>query len=116
MNCMKCGVEVPEKQVFCDHCLELMQQYPVKPDAHIHLPKRASAVEPPKKPGKKKRTLTPEEIISSLKLRILRLRFVVVILVFLVILVSGFLALNLYQQYHEPITGKNYTIDTTMND
>ena len=116
MNCMKCGVEIPDKQVFCDHCLELMQQYPVKPDAHVHLPKRASDVELPKKSGKKKRVLTPEELISSLKLRILRLRLVVVILIFLVCLISGFLALNLYQQYHEPITGKNYTIDTTMND
>ena len=41
MNCMKCGVEIPEQQVFCDHCLQIMEQYPVKPDAHIHLPKRA---------------------------------------------------------------------------
>ena len=22
MNCMKCGVEIPEQQVFCDHCLQ----------------------------------------------------------------------------------------------
>ena len=116
MNCMKCGAEMPEGQVFCDHCLAVMEQYPVKPTAHIHLPKRAADPEPAKKPGKKKRALTPEEVISSLKLRILRLRLIVVILIFLVCLISGFLALNLYQQYHEPITGKNYTIDTTMND
>ena len=116
MNCMKCGVEISEKQVFCDHCLEVMQQYPVKPDAHVHLPKHTSAAELPKKPTKKKRTLTSEEIISALKLRVLRLRLAVVILIFLVILISGFLALNLYQQHTEPVTGKNYTIDITMND
>ena len=116
MNCMKCGVEIREQQVFCDHCLEVMQQYPVKPDVHIHLPKRASAAELPKKPGRKKRTLTPEEVISSLKLRVLRLRLVVVILIFVVCLLSGFLALNLYQQYTEPVAGKNYTIDITMNN
>ena len=45
MTCMKCGVEIPENQVFCDSCLSVMNRYPVKPDAHIHLPKRALNVE-----------------------------------------------------------------------
>lgn len=116
MNCMKCGVEIPEQQVFCEHCLEVMAQYPVKPDAHIHLPKRALNVEPAKKPAKKKRALTQEELISSLKLRVLRMRLMVVVLIFLLCVVSGLFAINLYQQYSEPIAGKNYTIDTSMND
>lgn len=115
MNCIKCGVEIPEHQVFCDHCQAVMAQYPVKPDAHIHLPKRAASVEPAKKPGKKKRTLTQEELVSSLKLRVLRLRLAVVVLVFVLCVLGGLFAMNLYQQYHEPVTGKNYTIDTTMN-
>lgn len=116
MYCMKCGVEIPENQVFCDHCLEVMQQYPVKPDAHIHLPKRSPSLEPVKKSGKKKRALTQEELISALKMRVLRLRLAVVVLIFVLCVLSGFLAMNLYQQYNEPITGKNYTIDITMND
>ena len=114
MNCMKCGVEIPEQQVFCDHCLQIMEQYPVKADAHIHLPKRISAVEPVKKPGKKKRSLSQEELITSLKLRVLRLRLVAVVLLFLLLVVSGLFAMNLYQQYTEPVIGKNYTIDTTI--
>ena len=61
MNCMKCGVEIPENQVFCDHCLAVMDDYPIKPDAHIHLPKRETPVEAPKRSNKKKRTLSPEE-------------------------------------------------------
>ena len=116
MNCLKCGVEVPEPQVFCDHCLEVMSAYPVKPDAHVHLPKRSLAPEAPKKSGKKKRAQTPEEIISGLKLRILRMRLVIVVLVFLLCVVSGLFAMNLYQQYTSPNTGRNYTIDTTMDD
>ena len=114
MNCMKCGVEIPEGQVFCDHCLEIMNQHPIKPDAHVHLPKRSLAPEPPKKVQKKKRNLSPEEIISALKLRILRLRLVVVILIFLLCVIGGLFAMNLYQQYTEPTTGRNYTIDVTM--
>lgn len=116
MYCMKCGVEIPEHQVFCDHCLEVMEQYPVKPDTHIHLPKRASSLEPTKKTGKKKRALTQEELLSALKMRILRLRLAVVVLIFLACVLGGFLAMNLYQQYSQPATGKNYTIDVTMND
>lgn len=116
MNCMRCGVEIPEAQVFCDHCLEVMEQYPVRSGIHIHLPKRDRVEEAPKKPVKKKRALSPEEQISALKLKVLRLRLVAVILVFLVCVVSGFLAMKLYQDYATPQTGRNYTIDTSMND
>ena len=116
MHCMKCGVEIPEQQVFCDHCLQIMEQHPIKADAHIHLPKRYSEMEPVKKPSKKKRALAPDEMISALRMRVLRLRMTVVVLVFLLLVVSGLFAMNLYQQYHEPILGKNYTINTTLKD
>ena len=116
MNCMKCGADTPEGQVFCDHCLSVMEQYPVKPGAHIHLPKQAEASEPAKKPTKKKRTPSPEEQIAALKLKVRRLRRRVVILVFVLCVVASFLALSLYQQRTSPTTGKNYTIDVTMGD
>lgn len=116
MNCMKCGVEIPEYQVFCDHCLALMQKYPIKPGAHIHLPKRALAVSDIKRPAKKKRALSPEEQISALKLKILRMRLAIVILSFVVCVVSGFLVLKIYNtQNTTPTTGRNYTIDTSMD-
>lgn len=116
LNCMKCGVEVPEPQVFCDHCLQVMEKYPVKPDAHVHLPKRTVSLDPGKKPVKKKRAPTQEEVLAGLKLQVLRLRLAVVILVFVACLLGGMLGLNLYQQYSQPVTGRNYTIDTSMND
>ena len=74
MNCMKCGVEIQEGCVFCDHCLEVMEAHPVRPGTHIHLPKRALEIETPKKPVKKKRAPSPEEQISILKMKLLRLR------------------------------------------
>ena len=116
MNCMKCGAETPEGQVFCDHCLSVMDQYPVKPGAHIHLPKRTEETESAKKPVKKKRTPTPEEQIVALKSRVKRLRLMAVILVFVICVLGSFLALSLYQQYTSPTPGRNYTIDITMND
>ena len=115
MKCMKCGVEIPETQVFCDHCLEIMEHYPVKADYHVHLPKRPDAVEAPQKPSKKKRTIAPEELISNLRIKVMRLRLVIVILLFLMCLLGGYLGITLYQHHDTPITGRNYTIDTTMS-
>ena len=116
MNCLKCGAETPEDQVFCDHCLSVMEQYPVKPGTHIHLPKRPASSEPAKKPGKKKRSLSLEEQNALLRSKVLRLRLLAVILAFVICVVGSFLALSLYQQYSDPATGRNYTIDVTMND
>lgn len=115
MNCMKCGVQIGEDQVFCDHCLSVMDQYPVKPDTHIHLPKRALSPEAVKKPGKKKRMPTQEEIISSLRLRVLRLRLLAVILAFVVCVLGSFLALDLYEEYTSQFAGRNYRIDITID-
>ena len=116
MNCMKCGTEIPEGQVFCDHCLSVMDRYPVKPDAHIHLPKRVTASDPAKRPVKKKRAPSAEEQVVSLRMKVLRLRLLAVILAFFLCVTGSFLALTLYQQYTTPATGRNYTIDVTMND
>ena len=116
MNCMKCGANTPEGQVFCDHCLSVMEQYPVKPGAHIHLPKQAETSESVKKPSKKKRTASPEEQIAALKLKVRRLRRLAVVLVFVICVVASFLVLSLHQQYTSPVTGRNYTIDVTMGD
>ena len=117
MSCMKCGVETPETQVFCDHCLELMKAHPVKPGTRIHLPKRALITTEAKKPAKKKKLLSPDEQITVLKLRILRMRLAIVILVFIVCVVSAFLGLKIYDDLSAPDnTGRNYTIDTSIDD
>ena len=116
MNCMKCGVEIQEGAVFCDHCLSVMEQHPVRPGTHIHLPKRAKIVDAPKKPSKKKRNLSVEEQLSSMKLTILRLRLTAAILAFLFCVASGFLAMKVFHEPAEPTTGRNYTVDASMND
>ena len=40
MACMKCGKDTQDGWMFCAHCLEVMEVYPVKPDTHIQLPVR----------------------------------------------------------------------------
>ena len=115
MNCMKCGVEIQDGQVFCDHCLSVMAQHPVRPGTHIHLPKRALAVDVPKKTAKKKRIPSPEEQISALKRKVQRLRLTAAILAFLFCVASGFLAMKVLQGSAEPTTGRNYTVDASMD-
>ncbi len=115
MTCMKCNVEIPEGQVFCDRCLSVMEQHPVNPGSHIHLPKRLEEPEAPKK-AKKKRNLSTEEQISALKLKVLRTRLIAVILAFLLCVASAFLAMKVLEDSFSPITGRNYTIDPSIND
>ena len=40
MNCMKCGREVEEGQVFCPECLEQMEAEPIKISAPVHIPRQ----------------------------------------------------------------------------
>ena len=65
MYCMKCGKEIGETRVFCDDCLEIMSQYPVKPGTHVHLPSAATTAE--KKAAPKKRQPTPEEYLARFR-------------------------------------------------
>ena len=59
MYCMKCGKEIAESRVFCDDCLEVMSQHPVRQGTPVLLPSVSSSEE--KKPVPKKRQPTPEE-------------------------------------------------------
>lgn len=83
MNCIKCGVKVPENQVFCDACLADMEKYPVKSDVTVVLPHREEA--PVTKKKSRKRTIPPEEQLRrvTLKLRLAHLTLAVVFICFL---------------------------------
>lgn len=108
MNCMKCGREIPAGQVFCDRCLEVMAQYPVKPDTAIHLPHRQE--QPVTK--KVKRAPTPEEQILHWRKKYRRLLvcLLVAILLLAAAVVVGFLHELPGDQVTIPV-GRNYTID-----
>ena len=115
MNCMKCGSEISEDPVFCQHCLSVMEEYPIRRNIHVHLPKRDEGDTAPKRPAKKTRPLSSEEQLSHLRLKVLRLRLLAAILAFLFCVSSAFLGLKLYDDYLGSQTGRNYTIDTSMN-
>ena len=89
MGCLKCGREVPENQLFCESCLEVMKNYPVKPNTAIQLPHRDSAAPFKKTPAKRRQAPTAEEKLHAAK-RFLR-RILILWLVTL-----GLLILSLY--------------------
>lgn len=96
MACMKCGKKLGSSQVFCDECLEKMEQNPVNPNTVVTLPRRESA------PVQKKKVLhhryfwnlEGENDTLRTKLRWMRFALIVAILGFLISVAVIFLLLQ----------------------
>ena len=110
MNCMKCGKEILEQQVFCDHCLQVMEAYPVKPDAAIQLPNRQLDASQRKGVNRKK-SVSLEEQLHQLKAANRRLLWLCLIFAILWAISIGMLIYRLYQPQFLP-TG--LAADTTV--
>lgn len=109
MSCMKCGNHTEDGQVFCAHCREVMENYPVKQDAHIQLPVRSVEVTPKKQP-RKWRPARKDRQITALRWQI-RWMWLVIIALLLAILIREVRA---GIKHETPNTGKDYTyIDPT---
>ena len=112
MTCLKCGKKTTDEQCFCSHCLEAMEDYPVKPDVHVQLPNRPSA-ESGKKVVRKRRILSTEEINGVLRKRTRRLTAIVLVLAIL-LGAAVFLLLQSYFAGEEIEIGKNYTLGSPL--
>jgi len=112
MNCMKCGREIGDDQVFCPKCLELMDQHPVKPDVVVKLPLRTEA--PSKKHPPRKKALTPEEQLLRLKRKNRWLTGWVCLLLILVVILT-YISVDFFRQLDvQKFLGQNYsTAETT---
>lgn len=113
MACLKCGRKTEERQVFCDSCLQAMEENPVKPGTPVLLPTpRTSAAA--KKQNHRKRTLPPEEQVIHLRRALRRMYVCVAVLILVLGLATVFLVREILEQ-GGPVIGQNYTIDTTLN-
>ena len=83
MNCMKCGRETAEDQVFCELCLDDMERHPVKPGTVVHIPSRAAEDEVRKMPRRKKPVVPLSEQIVRLRKRLIWARIAVAALLIL---------------------------------
>ena len=112
MFCLKCGKEIPEKQAFCDRCLTVMEQYPVKPDTHILLPNRI-VPQTVKKSAPRKRELTLKERLARSKKAVQWLSIALAVAVFALSLSVTLLVDTLKSKTTNNAIGQNYnTVDT----
>lgn len=109
MQCLKCGKETKNEQVFCPQCLAVMETYPVKPDVHIQLPKHTDRVLS-KKSGKKRRVSSPEEQIAHLRRRNRRL-IAALLAMTLLLGAAGYLLVQASVSTEDTELGKNYTFE-----
>lgn len=113
MNCMKCGREISEGQAFCQKCLDVMAEYPVRPGTYVRIPPRKD-YEDVKQPRRKKE-LTPEEHIAVLQNKVHWLSIAVVALLATSILLGLFLLRDFMTQEEEQPSSvsRNYTVTQT---
>lgn len=107
MECMKCGRTIEPGNVFCDGCLEGMEQYPVKPGTPINLPRRTKPTA--KKQPSRRRSLSHEELLEVQRKTIRQLQTAIICLL---LCLGAAIAMMLYfaqnQEVHSDI-GQNYS-------
>ena len=107
MNCVKCGREIPDDQVFCETCLTEMENYPVKPGTAVHIPARLPE-EQPKKTVKRKHIPTAEEMLLKTRKKLRRTRILAVILLLICGLLSFLMGQAVLELDVQRILGQNY--------
>mgnify|MGYP003321098003 CR=1 FL=1 len=107
MNCLRCGKEIQQPQVFCDDCLANGQRHPVKPDVLVRLPSRPS--DSGKAPVKKEPP-SPEKQIATLSRRNKHLT-VALLCSLLALALSAVFLFHAYEEPEAPVPdiGKNYS-------
>ena len=107
MNCMKCGREVDEGQVFCDTCVGCMEHEPIKMNTPVLIP-----AQPPKKSSPRRPVINPEEEVKRLE-KLNQNLFLILVLMFTTILLL--LAYVFNQEVLQAVEelGRNYHVVET---
>ena len=105
MQCLRCGRETEEGQVFCFTCEALMAKHPVKPNTVVTIPERSVRLRTaaPRRPQK------VEEDTDQLRRTILQLRLWVCMLMAALMLCVAALTWQELQRSQKPAIGQNYT-------
>ena len=108
MDCMKCGRETKNEQVFCQDCLRVMQRYPVQSGTVVFLPRRR---DPVVKKTVKRHVVSSEEQIKMLRKQLMMLWLVLVVCIAAIMLMIN-PTLHYVLDEHVEI-GQNYSTVTT---
>lgn len=113
MNCMKCGREIEESQVFCPECLAEMEKYPVKPGTVVQLPHTPSYQITKKPPQRRKAAPPLEEQIKVLR-KWARMLAIALVLAIALLAGVGYMAIQQYiEMENKVLPGQNYSTDVT---
>lgn len=108
MNCLKCGREIEEGQVFCNDCLVQMAKYPVKPGTAVQLPSRGSAAAAKKVHARRRgKTALEEQLKARVRVLSVLLAVCVVLLIVLSVVTLRYMSAN------RLLPGQNYSAVTT---
>ena len=116
MNCMKCGRDIEEGQVFCGSCLTDMANYPVKPNTAIQLPHRSESVPVKKAAAKRRQAPTAEEKFQTAK-RFIKRILILWLITLALLITSLFPAIRFLLGDRLLLPGQNYsTFSTTPTE
>ena len=110
-QCLKCGKKVEDRAVFCEECLNVMEQYPVKPGTVVHILCR-----PPRTENKAIDSFDQSaqtELLSQQRSMIRWLTAAIALLSVLLVITAVLLLHTLDNQQTLPAIGRNYTTGNT---
>lgn len=110
-QCLKCGSKAEDGSAFCNTCLEVMEQYPVKPGTVIHLPRRQPR--PEETANADFEEPNHAEQLAHQRSLIKWLTGVVAVLSFLLVFTAVLLIHTLEKDQPLPMIGRNYTTSTS---
>ena len=111
VNCLKCGVEIAEGQVFCADCLAVMAKYPVKPNVAIQLPHQRQPLPQKKAYPKRRQAPRPEEKVAATK-KWLRFLLAMWLITLALLIAALFPTMEYFQGKTFLLPGQNYTTIT----
>ncbi len=106
MNCMRCGREIRDEQVFCSECLAEMEKCPVRSDTPVRIPRRP---EPAAHRTVRKKAPPEEDQIRSLKKRVRILSWLLAVAVAAIICLTIPAVQQLVESSIQMLPGQNYS-------
>ncbi len=105
MQCLRCGKEIDDREVFCPDCLKNMERHPVKPNTVVTIPERSvrNRNTPPRRPQK------PEDNTEALRRTIMQLRLWVCMLMAALMLCVAYISWQELSRDEGLPIGENYT-------
>ncbi len=105
MQCLRCGRETEEGQVFCFACEALMTKHPVKPNTVVTIHERSVR----ERNAVPRKSVRPEEDIDQLRRTIMQLRLWVCMLMAALMLCVAVLTWQELTREEKPAIGQNYS-------